>query len=734
MNIGRFGSVDCIKKTTLHSSISNAMKKIFSILLLLSCLTTLGQVNGDFRSKQSGDWNSSASWEVFNSSTLSWDPASTIPTSANSVFLQKGDSMYLTADASCKDLHLHLTVWAGDSARLTTGAFVLKVYGKLRSYSANKGDIPGTSLAGISNSKRFLVGKIQIAGGSRTLTSPSEWGDPFNCIDWVFEVNLNNSSDTVWVRTNIRAGNMIISKGAVVLDASANNITLRPDSGVNSTGMLTVKSGGCLVLNEATVARTATERSGTFMLEQGAKLVLPAGTTTNNIAAKNVALNGLVISRNGKLPWGGGITGAVLINTFNDLRLESNVALPRNITINGTLTLTGFEQMFVIPYAITYGPSAYVEYADVALQAISINECPTVGGPQGLIINNPAGVVLLNAHTFAHVRMIKGNLSMGSGSLTYTGVSKLSYEGATARTAGDEFTAVNGPKILSVECPSLSLTDHRTVNTLNLSGKLFTSASAVLTLTDAPGTITGAGPAAYVDGPLAHTVSSTSSTTKIFPLGSGNEYRPLELSLSQDAATATTYTAAYLHPASVTPQLPASILSAYTSRAWSFAKGAGAAMLQARVTLPYAATDGISDSTKLRIIYGSGLVWNNLGGTGNAGLITTDSTFGNTGAFMLARAKSPGSTSSSFPAASDMGLMVYPNPASHQIKLEIQSPLISPTEIQVNDISGRLIKKIWMEEKQPFTLLDVSDMPGGVYFISLRSAEFTVSGKIIVQK
>lgn len=60
------------------------MKKILLILIIGSTTTLFySQTAGDFRSKQSGNWTSTSTWETYSGSE--WQDAGTTPNSSNGV-------------------------------------------------------------------------------------------------------------------------------------------------------------------------------------------------------------------------------------------------------------------------------------------------------------------------------------------------------------------------------------------------------------------------------------------------------------------------------------------------------------------------------------------------------------------------------------------------------------------------------------------------------------------------
>lgn len=148
------------------------------------------------------------------------------------------------------------------------------------------------------------------------------------------------------------------------------------------------------------------------------------------------------------------------------------------------------------------------------------------------------------------------------------------------------------------------------------SGKFVTNATNIITL-GPTSVVSGAG---YVDGPLAAAVSVMTTKTVTFPLGKGGIYRPVVLTLTQDAAASTLYTAELIN-SSVTNVLPSTLDAVSTARYFHIVKGAGANVSTATIQLNYDINDGVnvSDKDKIRIAKDDGAGnWINLGGSGTA--------------------------------------------------------------------------------------------------------------------
>ncbi len=82
--------------------------------------------------------------------------------------------------------------------------------------------------------------------------------------------------------------------------------------------------------------------------------------------------------------------------------------------------------------------------------------------------------------------------------------------------------------------------------------------------------------------------------------------------------------------------------------------------------------------------------------------------------------------------ASSKEISVYPNPAQDLVQFEVQSSRFKAGELQLFDVYDRqvAVKEITSEQ----SILDVSGLPGGVYFYRVVMGETTYSGKLVIQR
>lgn len=82
-------------------------------------------------------------------------------------------------------------------------------------------------------------------------------------------------------------------------------------------------------------------------------------------------------------------------------------------------------------------------------------------------------------------------------------------------------------------------------------------------------------------------------------------------------------------------------------------------------------------------------------------------------------------------------ISVYPNPANDRLKIEFQSDLALLPEINIIDLTGKVVKKyeeqLSQEQEHLFKGdLDISMLPPGVYFVKVIQGKRIISKKLMV--
>jgi pectin methylesterase-like acyl-CoA thioesterase len=333
----------------------------------------------------------------------------------------------------------------------------------------------------------------------------------------------------------------------------------------------------------------------------------PYQNTNLNMAWDNITIGGdLICSASGTGP--------------AQIRLTS-AATVRNITIMGNVIVSG-------GYLTASGSSGAAQYnikvyKDINILGGSFNLCGGSGGwgtwyLRGSLSIAAAGKFVSSSNTTKNTRLVFDSTvvvphtfsNLGSLGTVNFGVEK----GATVQ--------LNSP---------LSVADTLVLN----NGTFITTTTNPITVTTA-GVIVGASSSSYINGPLVITNGSTSSKVINFPIGKGTAYRPVTLTLTQDASTATTYTAEIFNSAPTTRKLPFVLDRVSSVRYCNLTKGAGANVSTASIQLSYGLDDGMLRKDSIRIAKSDTLGnWISLGGSGTADTTGTiiSNTFGSTTGF-----------------------------------------------------------------------------------------------------
>src|SRR5262249_12237872 len=79
----------------------------------------------------------------------------------------------------------------------------------------------------------------------------------------------------------------------------------------------------------------------------------------------------------------------------------------------------------------------------------------------------------------------------------------------------------------------------------------------------------------------------------------------------------------------------------------------------------------------------------------------------------------------------DKNFSVYPNPSSNLINIESSYGIFS---CKLTDVLGNEMKNIPIKTYSQKTLVDVSDLNEGIYFITIKTSQNSSTQKIIVQR
>lgn len=248
-----------------------------------------------------------------------------------------------------------------------------------------------------------------------------------------------------------------------------------------------------------------------------------------------------------------------------------------------------------------------------------------------------------------------GNISVGtfSDSINFAGNTngRVTIDGNTSA-----FFAYGGSKTITVRRLTINKTSgnftlYKNIGVLSggdvalVSGKLVTTASAMLVMMDETNTITAASDASvsYIDGPLRWDVTNNSARTIHFPIGKSSICRPVSLTVRHSSNTSYSYVAqafnASAHALGWT--LPTNVNNVSTVRYWDIERYNTSTWTNdptthvsgnQEVTLFYGAADNVTNPSRLTICKNTSTAltaWSNIGATGatiTSGSVTSTST------------------------------------------------------------------------------------------------------------
>lgn len=414
------------------------MKKniLWLLVSLFFSLEICAQATGDFRTRQSGDWTGTSTWQTFNGTDWVNTTSNPHSTTAN-VTIRSGDSVRLnTSPRNVANLTLEsgarLYSTGGSNSFIQHHGTELLVDGSMGRYST-----VGSKTNDSSISVSLRGGPNVIIHGSGTLhlnrlnRDGSSTGDIDLEIDMDIELSWNNTA--IW---NDVAGifNVVINAGRTVHLANAN--THLSIDGLTGTGgaigghyqilgtllvggicycrtdnggtapqnRITIKSGGLMRCGEV---NTSGNGAGGFFFNVENSAIFQvtgnhgAGTNSNQFFTYQP---GSIVEYIG--------TGAQQIacpDTFSVLRLggTGNKTLQfANARIADTLEMLGtadaikgsFNFTYVTSPTLNYTGNATLTYSDDhgMERTATINEYPATAGPSHLVINNRGLKIIQN--------------------------------------------------------------------------------------------------------------------------------------------------------------------------------------------------------------------------------------------------------------------------------------------------------------------------------------------------
>ncbi len=462
-------------------------------------------VNGDYRSKASGNWALATTWEKYNGTT--WSAAITAPNSTNlSIYIMTGNTVTVGLNVTVDQVVVNaggiLAVNSGITLTLANGSGTdLDVSGSFKNagivstsggvtivfQSGGKYQHNYTTTAGTIPSATWNAGSIcEIIGYTTNATVPSGLQTfsnfTWNCPSQANDINLNGGI------TTIGQAFTIASTGTKQLLLASGSTNLNVGTDYIQTGGTFVMSTSSSASNTLTIAGNYTQSGGTFSVVNGS-----SATGTIKVAGN----------------WS---------HTLGTITVGGNTSTTAGIQFNGLA-----KQTFVSGGTVTGNIDFVVNTGSTLSMGTSIvgGRNFTLASGSFLEIGSPAGITSSGA---------TGNIQ-STGTRSLNASADYTYNGTSAQVTGNGLPSTINNIILN-NSTGLTLTNTVTASTgiTFSSGIITTGVNELRTTNNSTSCITGNSSTNYVIGNLRRTVSSSGTYT--YPVGTSSYYELLTVTLN----------------------------------------------------------------------------------------------------------------------------------------------------------------------------------------------------------
>lgn len=438
---------------------------------------------------------------------------------------------------------------------------------------------------------------------------------------------FNSAGDNV-----ILQGSLTVNGGTVLCGSTAGLQGIRTDVNGVTIPSLTVSSGSLTVHGGITFNAASAAEAFSFNMS-GGTILLNSGTTGSN--REIFYVNDVV---NSSFTMSGGTITIQKPNTAGALVTDFRVC-----GVNGTVSSTGGTVRFGNASTATgvrfnFFPNASATLPNFVITGPVANTC-TLSTSSGSTANFRLLSLYIDQNKTFDIRSISGTAgdtktmtllgtANGVDALYNLGTFTARQSTVTFNTSGAQAIGGTATTIfynLSINNSS-NITLNRPAMVTNylsmVSGKLITTNTNVLTCTSSASASIGNN-TSYVDGPMIHTVATSSPASRTYPIGKGNSYRPVVLNVQHANALSVTYRGEiFNNPASGLPfALPASISNVSNVRYARFTRQSVANFTSGTIQMYYDTDDGVTDRNSLLIAHDNGTTsWTNIGGTATANI------------------------------------------------------------------------------------------------------------------
>ncbi|MDA0314932.1 MAG: hypothetical protein O2829_04625 [Bacteroidetes bacterium] len=391
-----------------QSTIYRIFLAVVSLLLFLN--PCYGQEIGAYKTRTSGDFNQTSTWEVWDGSN--WNDANQLPGAKADIYVDRLHTLRLTAPEAVKNLFLFSGTGAGQ--KLNLNGFNMDVYGVLAGFT---GTVPGLP-RGAWNNQNWIGNStnstLTFKGESRVIVDKASWSA--QTTQSRFGVIFDPGPDQELVLQapfkalffRVRSGSLyqkndLSSSSSPCFTLSFNTETSIYGSG--PFGTFTVEAGatfrsGC---SAQVIHRTGSNPALLFDLQRDATLLLEGQYP--KIEAANFTLEGSLIFRGNQGPMNflsSSLSSSSKPNLVRHLVVDgkADLLLPTNLVLQGNLQELGQGSFQLAPTQLTLSGS---EDQFIRTKTLLLGS---------LILHKPTGKVSLNCdlRIYRSLRMVEGIL------------------------------------------------------------------------------------------------------------------------------------------------------------------------------------------------------------------------------------------------------------------------------------------------------------------------------------
>ncbi len=425
-------------------------------------------------------------------------------------------------------------------------------------------------------------------------------------------------------------GALYVSGGTVFVGTSAGMQGIRTDKNGSTTPYLEISAGTLIVYGGISYLITSVFDPFSFKMTGGSMLLNPGTTGTNrqvfyvndvagsifNMTGGTITLqkpnttgtsvtdfgvcgiNGTVTSTGGVVQFGNGVTPSGAAFSF---RPFANVTQP-NFRISGQAGLPN-------TLAPSFSSTVNFKLLSLYIETGKTFDIRSIGGTAG------------DTKTMTLISTANGTDALYNNGTFIARQSNVTFNTSGAQAIGG--TSVTTFYDLSINNVS-NITLNRPANVSNylsmVNGKLITTNTNILTCGSNANASLGS-TTSYVDGPMTHTIASSSLTSKTYPIGKGTAFRAVVINITHSDATPVTYRAEVFNsPASSLPYSNPPTISAVSHvRYTKFLRQSVSNFTSGTIQMYYNTDDVVADKNTLAVAHDDGAAaWVNIGGVATA--------------------------------------------------------------------------------------------------------------------